>query len=275
VLRKNMSPEQIVDRLALPPEQTVQVGLREGLRLEQITAYLQTLGLDMNVKDFYDLATKPSAALRKDYPFLSTLPAGRSLEGYLGSGTFEVYNDVTADKLIRTLLDQWKKQVGDAPAAAAKEGRNFYSVLSLASIVERETTLPAERATIAGVYRKRLDRGMLLQSDPTVFYGHDSTQLAQLQLTDWPSYVFWKPPGRPLKQIDLAGALAGYQTYQHAGLIPGPICTPTVDSIRAALNPDTSGGYLYFVAIPNGGGAHAFARTYDEHLANLKKYGYT
>jgi UPF0755 protein len=276
VLRKNMSPQQIVDRLAQPPEQTVQIGLREGLRIEQITAYLETLGLDMNVQDFYNLATKPSAALRKDYPFLSTLPAGRSLEGYLGSGTFEVYNDVTADKLLRMLLDQWKKQVGDAPLAqATKEGRNFYSVLALASIVEREATLPAEKPVIAGVYRRRLDRGMLLQSDPTVFYGYDSTQLQQLQLTDWPMYNFWKPPGRPLKQIDLTGDLNGYQTYRNIGLIPGPICTPTVDSIKAALDPDTSGGYLYFVAIPGGGGAHAFARTYDEHLANLKKYGYT
>jgi peptidoglycan lytic transglycosylase G len=276
VLRKNMTPVQVVERLAQAPEQTVSIALREGLRIEQITAYLETLGLDMNVADFYNLVTKPPASLRKDYSFLSTLPAGRSLEGYLGSGTFEVYNDVTADKLVRTLLDQWKHQVGDAPiAAAAKQGRNFYSVLALASIVEREATLVQEKPLIAGVYQKRLDRGMLLQSDPTVFYGYDTTQLQQLQLADWPTYAFWKPPGKPLKQIDLTGDLSAYQTYRHAGMIPGPICTPTIDSIRAALDPDASKGYLYFVAIPNGGGAHAFARTYDEHLANLKKYGYT
>jgi UPF0755 protein len=275
VLRKNMSPTQVVDRLAQPPEQTVSIALRERLRLEQITAYLQTLGLDMNVADFYNLVTKPPASLRKDYPFLSTLPAGRSLEGYLGSGTFEVYTDVTPEKLLRMLLDQWKKQVGDEPfAEAAKQGRAFYSVLALASIVEREATLAQEKPLIAGVYRRRLDRGMLLQSDPTVFYGYDTTQLQQLALTDWPTYAFWTPPGKPLKQIDLTGDLGGYQTYRHAGLIPGPICTPTVESIRAALDPDTSAGYLYFVAIPNGGGAHAFAKTYEEHLANLKKYGY-
>jgi UPF0755 protein len=275
VLRKNMSPTQVVDRLAEPPEQTVSIALREGLRLEQITAYLQTLGLDMNVADFYNLVTTPPASLRKDYPFLSTLPAGRSLEGYLGSGTFEVYTDVTPEKLVRMLLDQWKKQVGAAPLAeAAEQGRAFYSVLALASIVEREATLAQEKPLIAGVYRRRLDRGMLLQSDPTVFYGYDTTQLQQLALTDWPTYAFWTPPGKPLKQIDLTGDLNGYQTYRHAGLIPGPICTPTVESIRAALDPDTSNGYLYFVAIPNGGGAHAFAKTYEEHLANLKKYGY-
>jgi UPF0755 protein len=265
----------VVDRLAEPPEQTVSIALREGLRLEQITAYLQTLGLDMNVADFYNLVTTPPASLRKDYPFLSTLPAGRSLEGYLGSGTFEVYTDVTPEKLVRMLLDQWKKQVGAAPLAeAAEQGRAFYSVLALASIVEREATLAQEKPLIAGVYRRRLDRGMLLQSDPTVFYGYDTTQLQQLALTDWPTYAFWTPPGKPLKQIDLTGDLNGYQTYRHAGLIPGPICTPTVESIRAALDPDTSNGYLYFVAIPNGGGAHAFAKTYEEHLANLKKYGY-
>jgi peptidoglycan lytic transglycosylase G len=275
VLRKNMSPQQVMERLAQAPEQTLTIALREGLRLEQITAYLQTLGLEMDVADFYSLATKPPAALRKDYPFLSSLPAGRSLEGYLGSGTFEVYSDITAERLVRQLLDYWKRQVGDAPlAAAAKAGRNFYSVLALASIVEREATLPGERPVIAGVYRKRLDRGMLLQSDPTVFYGYDTVQVQKMELSTWPTYAFWKPPGKPLKQIELPADLTGFQTYQRVGLIPGPICTPTLASIQAALDPDTSKGYLYFVAIPNGGGAHAFARTYDEHLSNLKRYGY-
>ena len=68
--------------------------------------------------------------------------------------------------------------------------------------------------------------------------------------------------------------LAGYQTYAVAGLPPGPIATPTVASIDAALKPNDKDGYLYFVAIPDGEGKHAFAKTYEEHQANLKKYGY-
>jgi UPF0755 protein len=276
VLTKNMSPRQVAERLAETPEQTVQVALREGLRLEQITAYLTTLGLEMDTNEFYELARNPSATLRKDFPFLATLPRGRSLEGYLGSGTFEVYTDVKPDTLLSMLLEQWGKQVGEGPLAAAdRQGRDFYSVLALASIVEKEATLPEERKTIAGVYVRRLERGMLLQSDPTVFYGYDTTQLQKLGFSSWPNYAFWKPPGRSLKDIDLPGDLERYQTYRRAGLIPGPICTPTRGAIEAALDPDTSKGYLYFVAIPNGGGAHKFARTFAEHQANLRRYGYT
>ena len=67
---------------------------------------------------------------------------------------------------------------------------------------------------------------------------------------------------------------AGLQTYQNRGLIPGPICTPTVASIDAALEPDTGTGYLYFLAIPDGDGQHVFAKTLAEHNANKKQYGY-
>ena len=275
-LSRNMSPQQIVERLQDPPEQTATVALREGLRLEQITAYLATLGLEMDVADFYRLATNPPAALRRDYSFLATLPRGRSLEGYLGSGTFEVYTNVTAEELVRLLLDQWERQVGDDPIAAARaSGKDFYEVLTLASIVEREAALPEEQPIIAGVFQNRLNRGMLLNADPTVYYALDTVALRGVDLSRWPTYTFWKPIGRPLNQVRLPAELEGYQTYRRRGLIPGPICTPTASSIRAALRPNTAHGYLYFVAIPDGSKAHAFARTLEEHQANLKKYGYT
>ena len=69
-------------------------------------------------------------------------------------------------------------------------------------------------------------------------------------------------------------ALAGYQTYTAAGLIPGPICSPSLASIKAALAPDTASGYLFFLALPDKSGAHVFAKTQAEHDANKKKYGY-
>ena len=69
-------------------------------------------------------------------------------------------------------------------------------------------------------------------------------------------------------------ALQGYQTYQTPGLIPGPIATPSLPSIDAALEPDTADKYIYFVAIPDGGGKHAFAKNAAEHDENLEKYGY-
>ena len=82
-------------------------------------------------------------------------------------------------------------------------------------------------------------------------------------------------PDEPLRQIELPAELLGYQTYTQAGLPPGPICTPTIASIDAALEPDTKSGYLYFVAKRDGSNTHAFAKNKAEHDANLKKYGYT
>jgi len=273
-LDPSMTPAEIISRLQRAPVATIDVKLREGLRLEQIAAYLQTLGLKMDVRQFYQAALHPAAALRTDYPILSPLPAGHSLEGYLGAGTFQVYEDVTPDEMVRKLLDLWKTNVGDGPIAEAKrQGRDFYQVLALASLVEQEAAVDAERPVIAGVYANRLAKGMPMDADPTVIYGSDTVALRKLAFDQWPTFSFWEPLAKPAT-VNLPKDLAGFQTYQHAGMIPGPISTPQLASIEAALHPDTKTGYLYFVAKGDGSHTHAFARTYAEHLANLKKYGY-
>ena len=123
--------------------------------------------------------------------------------------------------------------------------------------------------------RQELDHRLaMLEADPTVLYGNDSQQLAKMPLPSWTSYVFWAPIHQPLNTVTLPDALIGYQTYTHKGLMPGPICTPTVASVDAALHPDTKTGYLFFVAKGDGSNTHAFAKTYKEHQANLVKYGY-
>jgi UPF0755 protein len=148
--------------------------------------------------------------------------------------------------------------------------------MTMASIVEREAQLDEEKALIAGVYSNRLDPKKwptgLLQSDPTIFYLHDSLELAKEPVTDWPAYVFWAPIKGGLTSDALPAALAGYNTYTSKGLPPGPISTPTTASIDAALDPDTSDGYLYFIAKGDGTGTSAFAKTAKEHAANVKKY---
>lgn len=275
LLNKAMTPEQIVERLQDAPETTIDVGLREGLRIEQITALLESLELQTDVAQFYELATHPPRSILRDYEFLSTLPEGRSLEGYLGAGSYAVFPDVTAEELLRLMLDRWQESVDAALIEKARdEGRDFYEVLTLASIVEKEATLPDERPLIAGVYQNRVEREMLLNADPTVFYAWDTLKLRELDLAQWPEYAFWTPIGVPLAQVEVPRTLRGFQTYQQRGLIPGPICSPSPGSIEAALEPDQSEGYLYFVAIPDGEGAHAFARTQEEHEENLRKYGY-
>jgi UPF0755 protein len=274
-LSPSMTPEQIVARLEQPPDVVVVVALREGLRIEQIAAYLQTLDLDMDVAEFYRLAGDPPAGLRDDYPFLSTLPERRSLEGYLGAGTFQVYPDVTPETLLRRLLDQWEASVGMGPIRSAESaGRDFHEILILASLVEQEAAVDEERPLIAGVYANRLKKEMLLNADPTVIYAWDTVKLRDLAFEKWPEYSFWNPIGKPLATVELPEDLAGYQTYTRKGLIPGPIATPSLASIQAALTPNTKTGYLYFVAKGDGSRTHAFAKTLEEHEANLEKYGY-
>ena len=286
VLRRNLTPNQLVTALLDPPTITyVDILLRTGLRLEQITAKLQTLSLEMDVQAFYELATSPPAELIADYPWLAAIredaPPGASLEGFLWPATYRVRPDTTPEELIRLMLDKFIANIGEARLdVPGDRGLNLYEVMSLASIVEREAVLDEERPLIAGVYQNRIDgiagvKTRLLNADPTVFYAIDTIELGKLPFDEWQRYVFWTPPGVSLADVELAAELQGYQTYQTPGLIPTPICTPSLPSIDAALEPDTADKYIYFLAIPDGGGAHAFAKTKAEHDANRRKYGYT
>jgi UPF0755 protein len=156
---------------------------------------------------------------------------------------------------------------------------SFFQVLTLASIVEREAVLNDEKPTIAGVYQNRLNgisgvRNRILNADPTVIYGADTVALSGMPLDEWKDYFFWKVPETAMRDVELPKSLLGFQTYTQPGLVPWPICTPTVTSIDAALEPSTKDKYIYFLAIPDGDGKHAFAKTARQHQKNRDKYGY-
>jgi UPF0755 protein len=274
-LRKTMSPQQVLTALQSAQVVPVVVALREGLRIEQIAAYLQTLPLPpTTAKEFLDLATTPTDALRTDFDFLSALPAGRSLEGFLAPGTYDVYPWATGEDIVRMLLGQWATMTAtlDPLGAAKKAGLDFYDVLTVASIVEREAGVDADRAKIAGVFWNRIKAKMPFQSDVTVIYGYDSLELSKLDFAVWPKYFFWAGLKTAYNTLVLPGDLAGYQSYKVIGMIAGPIVTPTLASIEAALSPDTKDGYLYFVLKNDGSKTMAFAKTYAQHLINVRKY---
>ena len=146
----------------------------------------------------------------------------------------------------KTFAELWAKR---SPRTAAKT-RN--EALTLASIVEKETAVPAERRTVAGVYTNRLAVGMRLQADPTIIY----------------PITKGKPLGRRIKRSEIE-AVNDYNTYSMAGLPKGPIANPGKASIAAVLDPAPN-DYLYFVA--KGDGGHVFARTLAEHSANVQKW---
>ncbi len=252
-LALNLTPQQVVDGLVNNriETRTVQLPVREGLRLEQIVAKLQTIpGTDVDPKDFYNLVTKPPDSLLGDYPWLldeTVRPKGATLEGFLFPATYTIRvgdeDPTTAEDLVREMLDAFHDRVGDERLhVPEKRGLTFYQVLTLASIVEREAVLDDERAKIAGVYQNRIDRVPsvahgLLQADPTVIYAVDTVNLGKYS-PDWANYFFWKIPDGGIRDQVLPEDLAGYNTYKVRGLPPGPIATPTVASIDAALAPD-------------------------------------
>lgn len=148
------------------------------------------------------------------------------------------------DAMQKTIDELWENRNPDLPYTTVEEA------LTMASIVEKETSVPSERARIAGVFVNRLKKGMRLQTDPTVIYAVTN---GTMELK------------RPLTFADLKKDHP-FNTYTRKGLPPAPICNPGRESIAAALNPAET-KELYFVA--DGTGGHAFARTFDEHRANI------
>lgn len=291
--RHNVSRSQTIDQilgvLTTQPVASplVKLTFREGLRVEQMVALMEfkeedpddpNAVLQLDVNQFYQLVMHPPADLLAGYPWLQ-LPQGASLEGFLFPATYEVSPDVTPTELVQMLLDAF---VTHAPAGLLSlPPDEIYEKVQLASIVELEAKLDSERPLIAGVYTNRLDPKLwptgLLDADPTLNYANDSVWLQSHDISTWVNYSFWEPiqTTGALSQVVFPGNLAAYNTYHHAGLPPGPICSPSAPSLAAAMNPDTTDGYLYFLAKNDGSGSHAFAKTEAEQQANMKTYGYT
>jgi UPF0755 protein len=174
-------------------------------------------------------------------------PEGRFLPDtyHFPRGTTDVEFLKRAYQAMETVLEkEWPNRKPDLPL------KSPYEALILASIVEKETAVPSERSAIAGVFVRRLNKRMRLQTDPTVIYG------------------IWKKFDGNLRRRDLVTDTP-YNTYRRHGLTPTPIAMPGLDAIRAALNPD-DGEALYFVA--RGDGSHEFSATLEQHNKAVIKY---
>lgn len=184
-------------------------------------------------------------------------PQASTLEGYLFPDTYRFPRSATAQTMVETMLARFRHVLGAKfKADLDHSGKSLHEVITLASLVEKETPDPAERPVVAGVFARRLEKGMELACDPTVVY---AARLNHRMLTR---------PAPPITRSDLAFD-SPYNTYLHAGLPPGPIANPGEASIRAALAP-ASGNALYFVS--NNHGGHTFAATLAEHERNVARY---
>ena len=180
-------------------------------------------------------------------------PQAPSLEGYLFPDTYRFPRGVTAETVIATMIARFRQVLHTRfPDEMASQAGDLHAVVTLASLVEKETPNPAERSVVAGVFTRRLEKHMLLECDPTVIYAARLT-------------------GRAIGAIrtsDLSFA-SPYNTYVHAGLPPGPIANPGESSLRAAFHPAES-DMLYFVS--NNHGGHVFSKTLAEHQHNVASY---
>lgn len=283
ILSPSMTMVEIVEILQHAEATSITITIPEGWRLEQVAEYLdqaqvfsgtQVLSDTQAVSDTQPLSGAAgylAAASTGDltgldvaaYPFLQDRPAGTSLEGYLFPDTYEIpaVGALPADVLARQLDTFAARVVPLYEEAVANETTemDLYTVLTVASIVEREAVVPEERPAIAAVYLNRLANGMRLEADPTVQYAMGY----QAETGQW-----WKTP---VFLEEYSSVISPYNTYLNDGLPPGPIASPGLSSIQAVLNPDDH-NYLYFVATPDGTGRHVFAETWDEHVQNVQKY---
>lgn len=167
--------------------------------------------------------------------------------------TYEFYWTASADKVLKTIAANYQKFWTPQREQQAKQlGLSQTEVFTLASIIEEETNKASEKDTIASVYLNRLRTGMKLQADPTARFAAGDFGLRRITSA----------------QTSLAHP---YNTYYVAGLPPGPICTPSLSSLEAVLQPATT-HYIYFCADPAGSGGHLFAATWSEHLKNARAY---
>jgi UPF0755 protein len=234
---------EIYARIARGDVFTIGVTVPEGASIFDIAARLEQAKLCTR-QDFLTAAVT-QASLVADLD-----PRAKSLEGYLFPDTYRFPRKATPVQIAATMVRRFRAKAGQL----GLEG-NLHTVVTIASLVERETAVDAERPLVASVFENRLAKNMPLMTDPAVIYG--------LELQDkWRGAIY---------QSDLTRDTP-YNTYRHAGLPPGPVANPGIKSLRAAMEP-ASTDYLYFVAAGSNPQGHSlFASTLAEQNRNVAGY---
>jgi len=239
-----LTPRELLLRMRQGKVLQHRVTIVEGWNIRQLRAALRRAAPLLHDTDDLD-----DAGLMARLGFPDQHPEGRFLpETYVyqrGDSDLDVLKRAHA-AMEKELADAWASRSTDLPLASPHE------LLTLASIIEKETALASERPQIAGVFARRLKLGMRLQTDPTVIYGIGSAYDGNIRKSDLTTDT-------------------PYNTYTRAGLPPTPIAMPGKQALQAAAQP-ARGEALYFVAVGDGSGAHVFSASYAEHNAAVARY---
>ncbi|HET8549865.1 MAG TPA: endolytic transglycosylase MltG [Bryobacteraceae bacterium] len=214
----------------------------EGSNMFDIAAAIEKLGF-IKAADFLKVASDP--ALIRDLDARAP-----SLEGYLFPAKYRFTRRTTARQLATEMTASFRRAWKELHPGVA----DVHDTTTLASLVEKETAIPPERPMVAAVFRNRMRRGWALDCDPTVIY----------------AALLEKRYHGDIHKSDLASTNQ-YNTYKNAGLPPGPIANPGLESLRAALRP-AAGDYMFFVAKPDGSGQHSFSSTLAQHNVAVQEY---
>jgi len=232
------TPFEIFDKIRRGQVYFVVVTIPEGSNMFDIAAILED-STSIKAADFLKAASDPETVRDLD-------PSAPNLEGYLFPSSYQVTHSTSAQQLCHMMVSEFRKQWRTLDPEPLSPGE-LHNLVTLASLVEKETGLKAERPIVASVFTNRLRLNMPLQCDPTTVY-------AALLENRYKGVIH---------RSDLASSNP-YNTYAHSGLPPGPIANPGAPSLKAALRPAAT-DYLYFVARADGSGGHHFTSTLADH----------
>jgi UPF0755 protein len=254
-LNPGLSPWRLAETIKQGRTILYKAALPEGLTMAQIIERLAApspLAEGQGSERAWLTDKREALALAEDADFIKSLDiAAPSLEGYLFPETYFFGEEsVPARQVLTIMVEKFKREWDSIPPGSGNNRLNRHQLVTLASIIEKETGVDAERPLVSAVYHNRLLLGMPLQADPTVVYGLEN-----------PSAI----TRRQLRRDH------SYNTYTRPGLPPGPICSPGRASLQAACHP-AAVDYLYFVASSANDGSHNFASSYQEHLRNVAAY---
>lgn len=255
ILNSNLKVSEIVMILVNgdkgAEKESIKITFPEGFSLKQMGERLSENGFDGD--DFLELSKTPQYFKDKyQMDFLSSIPEGKYLEGYLFPDTYFFFVDEEMENVIKKMLENFQRKFSsDMQAEIARQEKSIFEIMTMASIIEKEVKTPEDKKVVSGIFYNRLKSGQAFQSCATLSfilgenkeqYSYEDTQI-----------------------------LSPYNTYLNPGLPPGPIANPGLDSILAAIYP-TQTSYIYFLSDPKTGET-IFANTLEEHNLNKAKCG--